>query len=195
MRYVGWRRIAVLLVVAAALTVFAKVAARQQDSADGGFPPALQAAVTEVFQGQSCLTYATAESALRARLAGSGYASWAITRGGGVSSDGCVSAGIDLVRHVLVLIPASRLEVREALKEIRGELLRTCLQRDAAIEHLRVVLRNLGEPEPEVRTDGPITIPVAGADEAKRHVEAGCYVYSGVIWTAAGEPVYFLGGK
>jgi hypothetical protein len=198
----GWRRVAVLLVVAAALTFLVKVAASGEDlaapretPAAGGVPTALQAAVDSVFEGRSCVAPGEAEAAIRARLIGSDYASWTITSTGTLPSAGCVVAGFDLVERVIVLVRVARLEVRQVMEDVRHELLRTCLQRDAAIEYLRGVLRALGEPDPEIRTDGPITFPVAAEEETRRHIEAGCYLYSGAIWNDAGDPVYLLGGE
>jgi len=190
-----WRRLAVLVVVAAALTVFAKVASHQQAVADRGVPPALQAAINEVLDGHRCTTPHNAENALRVRLSGSDYASWTITRRDGLRSDGCVSAGIDIARHALILIPVSRPEVREALQEVRRDLLLTCFQREAAVGYVQTILRGLGEPQPDIRTDGPVTVPVDGADEANRYVKGGCYIYSGILWNEVGEPVYLLGGN
>jgi hypothetical protein len=192
---IAWRRVLVLLAVAAALTAFVRAAAHQREAVESGVPPQLQATVERLLDNRSCMPLAEAERVLPARLEDAGYGQWTIKRGAGVAADGCISVGFSLVDRKLVLIPVVRLEVRQAMDGARDELLRTCLGRDAAVAFLRSVLRDLGEPDARIRTDGPIIIPVEGEEAARRHVASGCYVYSGVLWDAEGEPVYAIGGQ
>ena len=176
------------------MTAFVKVAVHQQQALSSGLPRALQAEF-DILASQSCLRPAEAERALRQRLEESGNLGWTIRRGDRVRPDSCVSPGFNPADRVFVLIPVTRLEIRKGLEGVRDELLRRCLSKDAAVAFLKGVLRELGEPRAEIRTDGPVTIPFEGAEAARRHVASGCYVYSGVGWNDEGLPVYALGGQ
>jgi hypothetical protein len=170
------------------------VAAGRQSRHDSGIPPDLEAALGQVLAGRSCLTATEAERLIGVRLERSEYSDWSISRGGGIRPNSCVSAGVSTSDHRIVLVPVAPLEVRQAMRSVREELYRRCLGKDEAARFIVSVLRGVGETDPEIRADGPIVLPEASGEAVQRHVDNGCFIYSGMTWTANGEPVYMIAG-
>jgi len=187
-------RLVSALTAAAVVTIIIMVAAGRERQDDSGFPPNLEKALLQVIGDRSCLAPTDAERQFRVSLDRSGFSDWTISRERGVRSDGCVSAGVSTSDRRIVLIPVARLEVRQAMQRVTVELRRRCLGEDDAIEYIASVLRSMGEANPEIRSGAWIVIPEASAEAVQRHVDAGCFTYSGMTWTAAGQPVYLIGG-
>jgi hypothetical protein len=164
----------------------------------GGGPPApenLVATVRQVFNEGRCTTAAQAQQELRLRLDSLGYADWSVWARSEVQPNACVTSSIDTSTRRIVLILALRPEVRDAMQKVTNDLIDRCLGKQDAIDDVTSVLSGLGETGFEVRTDGPLTAPVDRVTEVKRHIDAGCWVYSGTGWTPEGRRLYFVSGR
>jgi hypothetical protein len=158
-------------------------------------PPAnLDEAVTQVFAGQRCVTAADAERKIQARLTALGFTEWKVSRGLGVVTDGCVSAGIDTANGVVHLTSSLRPEVSDALAAVANDLIDRCLGRQGATMLVRSVLNDLGETNWEIQVSGMVGGPLDRLDEIKQHALAGCFVYSGTGMAADGTRLFFIGG-
>jgi hypothetical protein len=158
-------------------------------------PPHLAEAVNQVFTEGRCISAAEADETIRVRLHDLGYAEWEIKWGPGVQSKSCVGAAVDTVAGRIVLIRGLRPEVKEALMLVADELLNLCLGKEEAAGLITSALTGLGETGWQLRTDGPIGGPLDRLDEVERHVDAGCFIYSGTGLTADGGRVYYIGGR
>lgn len=158
-------------------------------------PESLEDAVRQALDEDRCTSAALAERDLRERLIRLGYVDWSIHFEIGVQPDSCVAASIDTSRKRIRLGPALRPEVRRAMQEAADYLIENCLGRQEAVDYLTSMLIRLEEVNFEIRTDGPFGIPLDRVDEVLRHVEAGCWVYSGTGWTAQGRALFFLSGR
>lgn len=196
---VRWaRRVGVGTIVAGIMVAGFAIAAPVLPSEWNGdpTPPAdVQAAIDGVFTTDPCVTASEAEEELDARLLGFGLDDWSIRRGPGVTTSGCVSTTVTTRDRQILLIMALRPEVKSALFEIANELLDDCLSEGEAMARVRNVLESLGEENWELRTDGPIGGPIERIDEIQRHVDAGCFIYSGTGWTQGGVRLFFVGGR
>jgi hypothetical protein len=158
-------------------------------------PESIAKAAQQVFDRERCTTAVEAEGALRQRLDLLGYTDWTVSAGSETQTGECVTATVDVPDKEVVLIPALRPEVRKAMQDVTDMLIDRCLAKEEAVGHVTAVLRALGETDVQVRTDGPLTAPLKRVDEVARHVEAGCWVYSGTGWTAEGSRVYYVSGR
>lgn len=145
-----------------------------------GVPDNLAAALVETFDERRCTSAGSADRRLRERLDTSGYADWTISSEPNLAADECVTWSADASRKTILLISALSPEVREAMQQVTYELIdERCLGREQAIDYVTSVLTRLGQTNFEVRTDGPLGFPLDRADEAMRHVQAGCWIYTG----------------
>lgn len=96
--------------------------------------------------------------------------------------------------RLLRIVPVLRPEVRAALRQLSNEMLDRCLKRNEAVALVRLRLAAVGEADYELRTDGPRTGPANRSDDLARHMEAGCYLYGGILWKTDGTRVYLIGG-
>jgi hypothetical protein len=190
------RVLIVSIASAAALLVIVGVAAeRFHQGGTSDVPAELERLVAAVIRPSDCVPPATAAGRLRASLDASSFADWTVLWGGGVGVSGCISVGFNTIDRRLVLIPTARPEVKEAMEEVRQDLLARCLGEEGAIEAVASALSRIGEHDPAIRTDGPVVFQVSQKDQVISHVAAGCFVYSGMSWTAEGVPVYWVGGS
>jgi hypothetical protein len=81
-----------------------------------------------------------------------------------------------------------------ALERAREDLYARRLTKVEATDYLASVLRRLAETGFEIRTDGPVAAPPDRFDDVMRHVEAGCFIYSGSGWTSRGTAIFYLAG-
>lgn len=123
-----------------------------------------------------------------------GREDWSVRRQLDIRTSGCVTYSINPVSKEIGLLPALHPDVRHALEFVREELYTRCLSEDDATRYLRAKLEGAGEVEFEIRSDGPVGAPRERFDEVMRHVEAGCFIYSGPGWMEDGTPVFYLAG-
>jgi hypothetical protein len=195
----AWR-LRSLPLLAASLVVIAAITARwiMSGSSTGsltlGAPTGIVSSVSEVLADATCRTADDARSRLRERLDVLGYRDWMISSRHDLKPGGCVAAAINATSKTILLVPALRPEVRTMLEAITDHLFDDCLAKDPAIEYLTSTLATLGEADAQVRTDGPLAYPVNRADEVKKHLVDGCWIYSGTGWTDDGQRIYYLSG-
>lgn len=153
--------------------------------------PEVEAILSDVFD-EACVTTLNAER----RLSDLSQFDWSVVREIGVGTDNCVGYSALPSSRTVVLSFSLHPEVRATLEAVRHELLNVCLTKDAAVETLRAALDATAGVEDafEISTGGPIGGQPDELDEIRRHVEAGCYVYSGTGWTADGTRIYYLAG-
>jgi hypothetical protein len=189
------RRVALVL-AAAALLAIASVATAEQILSDDVNPPALEAALEDIFAQADCVTPADARTAIRARLDSLGFGDWAIEDRPGVDRARCVGAALLSTEDVVILLPAAGRELSEAIAGMGEELMRRCLGRDEAIRFVSSVLTNHGVTDFTVSADpwGPQGAHMDQMDAYRKHVAAGCVVYSLSGWDAGGRTVFYLWG-
>ena len=140
------------------------------------------------------MTAAAAEEQVSRSLVDLGYTDWTVASEPDVTPNDCVSGAIMPSEQRVLLTKALRPEVNAALGTMSDHTLDNCLGRDEAIRFVRSTLDALGERGYEIRTDGMLAAPAQRWEEAKRQVEAGCYVFSGTGRTADGTAVFYVTG-
>lgn len=160
-------------------------------------PPAeLEEAVYSALNAERCVTAAQAERELQALLDEFGYREWRIRRDVGVTADHrCVSATFVTPDLEIRLIQALHPDVIAGLDEVRAELYEKCVGQEEAIALVQATLRALGETDADVQPGGPIAWPLDRREEIEDHVEAGCFIYSTIGYTAEGHRIYYVAGK
>lgn len=162
---------------------------------DANPPTSISEVVEALWVGDDCITAETATQTLGASLREIDPPGWAVTLGPGVKADDCVAPITDVASQQIRLTQALRPEVRVALERVADELLERCLGRDDAAQLVRSTLADLDGSDWQLRDDGPIGGPIDRLEEIKRHVEAGCFIYSGTGLTPEGHRLYFIGGR
>lgn len=157
-------------------------------------PAAIDALLLNTFDEDRCVTASEADDALGSGLAGAGLEHWTVTWAVGAKPDGCVGYSVAPAQESISLLPKISPEVHRALDALREDLLARCLTEEQATRRLESVLERLGETEFLVRTDGPVVAPSERMAEVRRHVEAGCFIYSTIGATGDGVRIYFLSG-
>lgn len=158
-------------------------------------PPGLEAALGELSTDGECFAAKDAEFAVRSRLDELGLEDWTVVLGTGAHEDACVSFSLDTAGRRVALIWALSPKVREGLEQLRDDLLNECLSRDEAADRVRAILRKAGEVEWELRMGGRVNAPSDRIEEARAHIAAGCWIYSGTGWTADGTRLFWIGGN
>ncbi|CAN5516198.1 hypothetical protein BH24ACT5_BH24ACT5_03730 [soil metagenome] len=184
-----------LLLLSAGVACGSPVAESGTWEVDPAPPPELEEAVVNAFSPERCVTAQKATQELQATLDELSYGDWGIRWDVGVTADGCVSATFDTPHLEIRLIQALRPEVIAAMDGVRNQLFGQCLGEQEAIELVRSTLRNLGEVGPDVQPGGPIAWPLDRREEIERHVDAGCFIYSTIGYTAEGHRIYYVAGK
>lgn len=152
----------------------------------------VQAAVDPLFTGP-CKTADNAIGEVRDQLDTIGYASWTIESR--AAANECVAPGIDVSTQTVILVPVDRPEVGAAMEGAAEELMTRCLGERAAIEFVSSVLSGVGVADFDIRTDGPFAYPTGKEEAVRKHVAAGCFVYSGSGRDPDGKPVYYISGN
>jgi hypothetical protein len=67
-----------------------------------------------------------------------------------------------------------------------------CLDEQDASSLIANVVTELGVTNFQVRSDGPFSYPLEEEDAVLAHVEAGCFVYTGVAHDENGKAIYFV---
>jgi hypothetical protein len=159
-----------------------------------GVPDELAFALLETFPEDRCVSAASAATDLPHRLDRAGYAGWNVRLGPHVRREGCVTWSVDLAAKTIELVSALAPDAREALTIISNDLMDSCMDKQHAVDHVTSVLRGHGVVDFDVRTDGPLGVPLDRADEVLQHVDAGCWVFSATGWID-GSPVFYVSGK
>jgi len=161
-----------------------------------GYPPeAISTAVLEVLAGDRCHPAAEAEAAIRSHLEALRLEAWAVVRGPGIRDTGCVTLSVEPLDKRIVVLMAVDPVISRGIAALAKDLLQECRTKEEAIALMRAVLAPEAGPW-ELRTDGGLAGPnEMTVEEVRRHVEAGCWIYSGTGWTADGTRIYALGGK
>lgn len=154
----------------------------------------MEAALDELSPDGECFTAKDAEPAMRSRLDDLGREDWTVVRGTGADGDACVSFSLDTAGRRVALIWALSPRVRNKLEQLRDELLDDCLTRDEAADRVRAILHEAGEVGWELRMGGRVNAPSERIEEARAHIAAGCWIYSGTGWTAEGTRLFWIGG-
>lgn len=165
------------------------------DGSEGAAPEEVAMVVHQVFDKARCTSALIAEQDLRSKLDQVGHSDWTITTNSEVAPTQCVNATIDATARRVVLMLALRPEVREALQGVTVEFIERCYDKEQAIEYLKAVLVGLSQVGFDIKTDGPLTAPVDRVDEVLRHIDNGCWVYSGTGWTDEGRRIYYISGR
>ncbi len=163
-----------------------------------GVPPApeVQDGVMGLFGEDRCVGADAAASQVRANLDALGRSDWAVIRGPGAQGATCVGATIDAEAREVVLLMALEPQIREGLNGVAERLLEECRSKEDAAQMVKSVLEAAGAEGWELRTDGSISYgPSDRMDEIMRHVDQGCWIYSGTGWTGEGTRLYWVGGK
>lgn len=190
-------RIAVILFISLTALGCAGPAVGDADSwqVDPSPPAELEEAVYNTLNAERCVTATQAERELQALLDQFGYREWRIRWDVGVSADdGCVGATLVTPDLEIRLIQALHPNVIAALDEVRAELYEKCLGQEDAIALVQSTLRALGETDADVQTGGPVAWPLDRREEIESHVEAGCFIYSTIGYTAEGHRIYYVAG-
>lgn len=159
-------------------------------------PPAeVQATLDRRIPADSCVAARELEPQLAADLASAGLTSWRIRRGTGVEDTTCVGAATDSEARTVTLLMAVPPDLREKLDAVAEALLAECKSKDQAAALVEAVLSRFELTGWELRQGGRINYPSDRADEVRRHLEAGCWIYSGTGWTDGGVRLFWIGGK
>ena len=153
------------------------------------------AAIAGVRQGDQCLTPDAAIEDMAKALVGAGLSDWQVTARSDTRQAACVTSSVDGATKSVILIPALRPAVRTRMQQVMEALYDACLGRDAAVGYVTKALREVGETAYEIRTEGPITAPIEREKEVFKHVDDGCWIYSGTGWTEDGLRLYYVVGK
>lgn len=156
-----------------------------------GVPDHFATILFEIFPDDHCTSLPAAETNLRRRLDEAGYADWTIRLDSDLRRDGCIGWSFSPPK-TLTLVSSFAPEVAGALTQVSAELMATCYDEQKAVERVTSVLSRLGVADFIVRTDGGLAVPLDNAEEVLRHVEAGCWVYSGTGWDEDGRPLFFV---
>lgn len=175
---------ATAVVIAGATSVLALSSDSQEE--------AVQAVVDSVFKGE-CKTPAAAASELGKQLEAGGYADWTIASR--AESTDCVTGGVIALSKTVALVPVDAPDVTAAMDEVGAELMRRCLNEVDAKAFVEQALNSVGVSRFEIQTDGPLAYPTDQEKDVLKHLDAGCFVYSGAGHTRDGIPVYFINGK
>ena len=158
--------------------------------------PEVQDGVMTLFGEDRCVAADAAASQVRAKLDALGRSDWAVIHGPGAQGATCVGAAIDAEARQVVLLMALEPQTREGLDAVAERLLQECRSKDEAVQMVKSALEGAGADAWELRTDGSRSYgPSDRIDEINRHVEQGCWIYSGTGWTADGTRIYWVGGK
>lgn len=157
-----------------------------------GIPDGIAVALIDAFPEDRCVLQGAATIELRQRLDRAGFADWKIQAESPMPRHACVGWSVDPLEKTIGLVAALSPEVREALKRLPDEMMETCFSERDAVAYVSSALRNQGMRDFEVRTDGPVGIPLDRGDEVLRHLEAGCWIFSAMGWKD-GRPVFFVG--
>jgi hypothetical protein len=193
----GRRRKLVPLLAAAALLLAASVVTAQRFLYPDTPEPKLEAALGEVLaDGDGCLSAAEARPAIQAKLDELGYADWDIVARQRADEQPCVTAGLLVPEHSVLLFPASGEQLADAFEVLAAELLERCLNRTEAMALVSSVLISHGITDLSVHADpwGPQGGPIDQFDAYKQHVADGCFVYVGMGRNGDGRPDYYLWG-
>lgn len=159
-------------------------------------PPDVQSGVMSLFSEGQCVDAETAATEVQAALSSLGHSDWKIVRGPGAEGATCVGASIDGQSHEVVLLMALSPNVRDGIDGVAEQLLTECRSKTEAVQLVSSAANLSGDATWEVRTDGSRSYgPAQSIDEIERHVEQGCWIYSGTGWTAEGRRIYWVGGK
>jgi hypothetical protein len=189
------RKVRVAIAIAYLLLAASLVTAQRLLYPD--FPqPRLEQAIAKVFAGADCMTATAARPLVRTAMDGAGYATWTIELGDGAERARCIGAGVISTLHAVTLFPVAGRQVAGAMIWLGDQLLAQCLDRAAAMQLAASVMTSLGISDFDVRADpwGPQAISLEKADATIEHVNAGCYVSSGVQ-QEHGRPVVYLWGR
>lgn len=186
---------AVAIVAVALAWRFATIGERDYTSGEPEAPADIQSAIAGLFVEGRCTTTAEAEERLPATLSELGHPDWIVDTEADVAVNDCVTpATLTLERRVL-LMKALPPEVNAVLDVLTNHTLDHCLRRNEAIELVASRLHSLGETDYKIETGGMLAAPAERWEEAKRHYEAGCYVFSGTGRDSEGARVYYVTGK
>jgi hypothetical protein len=170
--------------------------ARPESGAMQPLPSGLDTALSALFDPLRCMTSPVAEREVRELLDVRGLGDWTIKS---VATDESECVGWSLARlaeepRTVALIPVTSPQVRSALEDIREETYSQCLTRSEVIELVRSRLAGLGQGDFDVRTDGPLQVPLDREEEILGHVRAGCWVFSTNGWID-GRFTFFVSGQ
>ena len=170
-----------------------------QDSGASGFaavpPPAeLESRVMNLFSADECVPPNVASEQIGSILSELGHSDWTIVPGPGAVDATCVAPAIFAEPRQVTLLTALSPEVRYGLANLREELLQECRTKQEVTTLVESVLRDGGLDRWERRT-GRISGPSDRMEEIEAHVADGCWIYSGMGWTAEGVLIIWIGGS
>lgn len=155
---------------------------------------ALREDVKMIVASRGCVRPDAARVAIEHTLADRGLRDWSVASAPGLGSDDCVTAALSQPDRRVLLLPARSEDLEAAIADVAARLLQHCYVEADAVALLSAALSTHERQDYVVRTDGPIGAPPELWVDTVRHVEAGCFVYSGAGWLPDGTPVYFLAG-
>jgi hypothetical protein len=152
----------------------------------------VQATIDAVFTGQGCVSPDAARDALASQLSADGLSGWTIeSRAAGAN---CVTAGPIEPEWTIVLLPVNGPDVSAAMEQVRAELMDKCLTEAEARAFVSQALKSAGVTDFEITTVGPLGYPVGQEDAVMKHLDEGCFIYSGSGHTADGKPLFGING-
>jgi len=158
-------------------------------------PPELEAALAAAFPEDSCVAATDGELAVSEILDRQEHADWRIALGTGATDEACVGALVDAGSRRVTLIMALSPALRERLEILAADLRSECHPRDEAARLVTTILDEMSPPGWELRIGGRINAPSERMEEVLRHIDAGCWIYSGTGWSADGTRLFWIGGK
>jgi hypothetical protein len=158
-------------------------------------PVELSKAVASIFSASECLGADVAQQELESLVYQLTLTDWRVTVAASVRPGDCVGASIQVEPRRILLLPAASPALRLAIDRLQDSLLATCFGEAGARTLVNQVLADAGLPDWQIDANGPEGGPVDRFDQVMRHLDAGCFVYSGTGWTADGTRIIYLTGK
>lgn len=155
----------------------------------------LREEVKATVTSRECVGARVARAEVERILAGHQLFDWSVLLTPGLNRDDCVTAAISEADRRVLLLRARSRNLEAAIANVAARLLEGCYDEAGAVALLSTALSGQESPTFVVRTDGPLGAPPDLWAQTVRHVEAGCFVYSGAGWLPDGTPVYFLAGS
>lgn len=155
---------------------------------------ALREDAKAILASRACVRTDAARVAIERVLAERGLRDWSVALAPGLRPDECVTAAISQSDRRVLLLRARPDGLDAVISEIAARLLHDCYDEAGAVALLRMALSAHEQQPFVIRTDGPVGAPPDLWAETVRHVNAGCFVYSGAGWLPDGTPVYYLTG-
>jgi hypothetical protein len=162
---------------------------------DGPPPAGLEAALDAMFPEDDCVSARDAGRRIGDVFGKMGLQDWTVTRGVGVTDEGCVGAAVYVSTHRVTLFQALHPDLRKGLEAAESRLLSDCLNGDEAEALIRSVVSQNSSDGWEIRRGSGVAGPGDRIEEIKRHVDRGCWIYRGTGWTEEGARLYWISGR